>query len=752
MKKRHGISPLPELPANARMVRAISLLTLAFFGLSSTLSAQEAPSGPSTEAVGENPTSHENLLEAAHSFAQAKLLADEGRLGEAWKAYDRSLDLDGTDPYAHLESARFHTYLAQSARADRKRRTHLETATSQVARAREIAPENDDVLLQFAQIHLRMVEQNHFPSLAVATEAFETLRQRGSDDLSAYLSLGQLYLWQRRSEDAAEVLREASNRQPDHRLIQVMLVEALLGSDEKEEAETELGKLLEIDPTALEYRLRLADLLGGRRDHRAAVEVLKATPEDQKDNTQLLQILAQELHLSGDNSEALGVTDTLLVDGEDTQALRRLRVAILSSLARYAAAIDELVALLPGESEGQEVTRQTVLLSRLLERVGRTDEAARHLRELIDLREGREQLQLKLGLVALLERNGLGQEAVELAEEEFERALDANDSVPFARLLSNLLARLGRFEEAQDVIARARQQVEAKGDGEAKVRLELQHLAVLVEAKAWDDVVAAVQTVVDSKDPEAREAGLLLKAEALTQLDRVDEALEILAAEESDGLLVKRLEILSQNGREPEAQAILDQRLEGAAPEDLLFVAQTYQRLERYGEAVPLVEQLMAERGENIRMLYFLGALQERAGDFSAAETSFQKLLEGSPDYAPALNYLGYMWAERGQNLEQAVAMLHRAVALEPDNGAYVDSLGWAYFQLGQYEEARLHLEWAVRLVPNDPTILEHLGDIYERLQQMDRARDSYRQALDVGGEEAERLQQKLRSLGEEGP
>ena len=125
--------------------------------------------------------------------------------------------------------------------------------------------------------------------------------------------------------------------------------------------------------------------------------------------------------------------------------------------------------------------------------------------------------------------------------------------------------------------------------------------------------------------------------------------------------------------------------------------------------------------------------------------------LEVAPDHAPTLNYLGYMWAEDGENLGEALELILRAVALDPDNGAYVDSLGWAYYQLGRFEEARGHLEWAARLIPSDPTIHEHLGDLYVILNDFTHAKASYEQAIELSGDNLDQVRSKLRSLDQKG-
>lgn len=709
-----------------------------------------ATEGPALDAS--SPAEHQKLLEAAHSFTRAKLLADEGRIAEALAAYERALELDGSDPYAYLEAARFHSYLAQIARADRKQRLHLETATKYAARARELAPLNNDVLLQFGQVHLRMVEQNHFPSLAVATGAYEELWKQGEEDLSVLLSLGQLYLWQRQSEKAAEVLQAAADRQPNHRMIQVMLVEALIESENTEKVEGALTKLLELDPAALEYRLRLAEFLGDQEHHARAVELLRGAPEDDQTEPALRRMLAQELHLNGENREALALADALLLESEKPPVgLRRLRVAILSSLAQYQAALDELTALLPDEKEPKDIIQQTVLLSRLLERVGRPEEAAQHLRDLVDQQSGRERLQLKLGLFDLLKRQGANDEAAALMREEFDQALATGENVfAFGRLLSDLLSRLERFEEAEAVIDQVRGALPPEAT-EAMSQLTLNRMAILTEAEAWNDVVAVAPKVEASPNTEVREAGRLFQAEALSQLGRVEEALALLKGTDSRTLFVKRLEILFASGEEAAVHQALAEKIQSDDVEDLFFAAQTYQRLELYSHAIPLLERVVSEGAATPGVLFSLGAAQERSGAHEAAVASFERLLEQEPNFAPALNYLGYMWAERGENLKQAQDMLHRAVANDPDNGAYVDSLGWVYFQLGQYQEALVHMEWATRLVPNDPTIFEHLGDIYLQLGKGDQARDSYRKALELNPEETEDLQRKLQSLETQG-
>jgi len=114
------------------------------------------------------------------------------------------------------------------------------------------------------------------------------------------------------------------------------------------------------------------------------------------------------------------------------------------------------------------------------------------------------------------------------------------------------------------------------------------------------------------------------------------------------------------------------------------------------------------------------------------AEKDLKRAVEIAPEEATVLNYLGYSWAERGVNLDEAFGLIEKAVSLEPGSGAIIDSLGWAHYQRGDYEEAVGHLEQAASLEPSDPTVTDHLGDVYWRLGRKIEARYQWRRALEL--------------------
>jgi Flp pilus assembly protein TadD len=120
-----------------------------------------------------------------------------------------------------------------------------------------------------------------------------------------------------------------------------------------------------------------------------------------------------------------------------------------------------------------------------------------------------------------------------------------------------------------------------------------------------------------------------------------------------------------------------------------------------------------------------------------------------NPRNAAALNYLGYSYAEMGVRLDEAESLIRRALALDPDDGFYVDSLGWVYYQRGDYRRAVEQLERAVELAGDDPTVAEHLGDAYERDKRPDAALRVYRDALAHAKDESQvaRLKGKIQTL-----
>ncbi|HET6840007.1 MAG TPA: tetratricopeptide repeat protein [Bradyrhizobium sp.] len=135
---------------------------------------------------------------------------------------------------------------------------------------------------------------------------------------------------------------------------------------------------------------------------------------------------------------------------------------------------------------------------------------------------------------------------------------------------------------------------------------------------------------------------------------------------------------------------------------------------------------------------YYRGICEERSKQWNKAEADMRKALELQPEQPHVLNYLGYSWIDQGINLDEGMKMIKRAVEQRPDDGYIVDSLGWAYYRIGNYEDAVKHLERAIDLKPEDPTINDHLGDAYWRIGRTLEAKFQWAHARDLKPEPEE--------------
>ncbi|MGB1356413.1 MAG: tetratricopeptide repeat protein, partial [Candidatus Puniceispirillaceae bacterium] len=176
-------------------------------------------------------------------------------------------------------------------------------------------------------------------------------------------------------------------------------------------------------------------------------------------------------------------------------------------------------------------------------------------------------------------------------------------------------------------------------------------------------------------------------------------------------------------------------------PENALLLQRlgdVYRRHEQFQQSRDAYRSALALGNDSGGLHRSLGVSLERLGDARAAETHLLRAIEIDPSDAFALNYLGYWWADEGRNLDEAIAMIERAVSQRPDSGFFVDSLGWVHFRLGDPVTAVDYLERATELEPSDSEITSHLGDVYWVLGRHDEARFKWRLALSLSTDEAE--------------
>lgn len=256
--------------------------------------------------------------------------------------------------------------------------------------------------------------------------------------------------------------------------------------------------------------------------------------------------------------------------------------------------------------------------------------------------------------------------------------------------------------------------------------------------------------------PDFHEAALLA-AELLRDQDQYDLAVAAYEKIPADSPLARTAEIGRADalrGRGDEAEAIEALKaLTRQAPDAVdahIALGDLLRRAERFEEAISpyaaSIDLMNAQERPNWVLYYQRGIANERSDRWDDAENDFKRALELRPDQPLVLNYLGYSWLEMGRNLEEAMEMIRKAVEQRPEDGYIVDSLGWGYYLLGDFENAVVELERAVELRPVDPVINDHFGDALWQVGRRLEAEFQWKRALsfDPEPEDAKRIADKL--------
>ena len=255
----------------------------------------------------------------------------------------------------------------------------------------------------------------------------------------------------------------------------------------------------------------------------------------------------------------------------------------------------------------------------------------------------------------------------------------------------------------------------------------------------------------------ANELAIQALGEVLARADRCDDAVAVLERIPDDSLFARdasaQMSIcLERLGRTDEAVERM-RELVSSQPDDLdsvIILGNILRTHERYGEAVEAysqgIETLETPAPIHWSLYYYRGMSNERAKKWDAAEKDLKKALVLNPGHPHVLNYLGYTWVDMGENLDEGLEMIREAVQKAPNEGFIIDSLGWAYYRLGRYEDAVEQLERAVELKPEDPVINDHLGDAYWKVGRKREALFQWNHARDLDPEPAnlEQIVQKL--------
>ncbi|PUB15585.1 tetratricopeptide repeat protein [Yoonia sediminilitoris] len=281
-------------------------------------------------------------------------------------------------------------------------------------------------------------------------------------------------------------------------------------------------------------------------------------------------------------------------------------------------------------------------------------------------------------------------------------------------------------------------------------------VANAVKGEAPDNYTLLYTQAASYLDPDNSNS-VILTAELLDNMKQFDLANEAYASVSRDdpafhAAELGRAQVLFAAGRKDAAIEVLDAltRSHPDVPQVYATKGDTLRRAGRYADATPAYSRALELYDSSSPVTWFVhytrGITYHKTDNWTAAEADFRAALDMRPDQPQVLNYLGYSLVERGEKLDEALDMIEKAAAAQPENGAIIDSLGWVLFQLGRYEEAVGYMESAAALLPVDPVINDHLGDVYWAVGRETEAQFQWQRALsfDPVEADADRIRDKL--------
>jgi tetratricopeptide (TPR) repeat protein len=608
-----------------------------------------------------------------------------------------------------------------------------------------------------------------------------------------HFSLGQQARMAGRFDEALDEYRKAQKRDPASGDIRAEMARLLREAGRLEEAIVEAREGTRVDTTSVEARLVLAQLYLAQAESQQSLdplklaastyeEALKLKPRDAQALRELAAVYAQ----LGQPADAARTWQRFLQDVDPGSLEAYLQLGALrlgqGDSEGAAQALEKAVEIEPS-------ARAFHSLGDIYRLAQKNEEAARHYRSALGLEPGNVAVRLKLAdtlyrqrkladslaeseaVLALdphnriaLENKGKSlrdlkrfEEALKVAEQAL--AVDANDLS--AAYLKATVAEARRdyaqsASELERLLARPRGQEEDAQQRASNDRAFLLHLGLAYQQLGRHAEAADVYGRAYDLTGRGETALLTQRLDALVRAKKLDLALtEVRAARklasEDPQLITAEATILREQGQlEPALLLVEGLRQRSAGKLDVLLeVAEFYQRASRYPDAEKTLVEARKVQPRDLRALFLLGAVLERQKRHDDAEAVFREALGVEPESAPVLNYLGYMNADRNVRVEEALDLIERAVAIDPENGAYLDSLGWALFRLDRLDLAEQNLRKAVAKGTNNAVVLAHLGDVLERRGNVREAVDFWRRALtgedDDGELDRARVERKIR-------
>ena len=608
-------------------------------------------------------------------------------------------------------------------------------ATEEYRLAIEADPSSEFLTSSLAELYVKTGR------IADAVREAQDIIKRDPNNLEAHKLLGRIYL---RSlgdmpggngsdnilklaiEQYQEIVKLNPQSVDDH----LLLGRLYRLSNELQKAEAELNTALKIDPNSEEAVTTLAMLYTDEGDTAHALKVLSSIPdsarsaklysalgaayEQRKDYKSAIDAYKHAIMLDRDNLDAIrGLAENLLNDGQLDAALEQYKVIAdsnpedaqsylqMAEIYRRQSKFDlALESLKKADTLAPDSAGVPYNMAVVYQAQGRYDEAAKLLQDLIKKTERSSEI-------------GTSQ-------------TDRNNRAIFIERLGMIYREQENYPSAVDTFRK----MLALGDENARSGYQ-EIIDTYRDAKQWQLATAVAKEAVQ-KLPNDRDLRMVLDAQ-LADMGEFD-------------------------------QAVTDIRsmLKGGAEDRDVYVRLgiIYTRAKRWTDAAQSLdkaEQLSTKPDDKAYVSFLRGDLYQRQKMFDQAETEFRKVLAVTPSTDPqaaaTLNYLGYMNADRGVKLDESLSYIKQALTFDPNNGAYLDSLGWAYFKLGKYDLAEDTLNKAAVHMGSDPTVQEHLGDLYQKTGRLklaavhwDRAVQEWNKTVpaEQDGEAFAKVQQKL--------
>jgi tetratricopeptide (TPR) repeat protein len=566
------------------------------------------------------------------------------------------------------------------------------------------------------------------------------LLKNAPDNMEAHKLLGRIYLHQlSEGQNASSAASSARNT--------------------LDLAIAEFEKIIALQPKSIEDRVVLGQLYTVKHDPKKAEEQFKSAQAVEPDSEEVVLNLARLYAESGDIQHATKVIETVPVADRTSKMEFTLGAAYdqLKQPKNAIAAYQRAADMEPGDLDTQRALAQALLGNNQL------DDALKQYKEIATADP--EDTGSLIHICEIQRRQGKYEDALATIRKARQKDPDALEAGYNEGLLLDVLGRYDEatavYEKMVDVTSHANGAYTSEEKNNRSIFLERLG-AIYHEQDKIDQAVATYQKMIElGGDPAVR--GFQGQVDTYRDAKMFSKAVEVARKAVEANPKNRELKLmlageLVDQGKVDEGLALAKSLLVNSAEDRpvWLTLGQVYTRIRRWkdaDEALNKAGTLTAHKEDNVYLLFLKGALAERQKHYEPAEQFFRQALDLDPSSAMILNYFGYMLADKGNRLTEALKLIRKAVELEPMNGAYLDSLGWTYFKMGQYELAEENLRRAVERDQTDPTVHDHLGDLYEKTGRIRLAASQWEQSLkeysksaaaDIEPNEVAKVQRKL--------